>query len=61
MDKFQWQKGYGAFSVSKSGEAKVIKYIGNQKEHHRTETYQEELVEFLTRHGVDYDARYLWD
>ena len=61
MNGFGWQDGYGAFSVSKSNLPDVICYVQNQKEHHRTKTFQEEFIAFLVRHGIDYDERYLWD
>lgn len=58
---FHWQGGYAAFSVSESKVADVRRYIENQEEHHRTVSFQDELREFLKRHGVDFDERYLWD
>ena len=58
---FAWQKGYGAFSVSKSADVSVIEYIRNQREHHRVRTFQEEFIGFLQRHSIEYDERYLWD
>ncbi|MEO8435181.1 MAG: transposase [Pyrinomonadaceae bacterium] len=58
--KFAWQEGYGAFSVSASQVKKTISYIQNQKEHHRKKTFQEEFLEFLIKHGVEYDPRYLF-
>mgnify|MGYP002622529876 CR=1 FL=1 len=61
LKAFAWQDGYGVFSVSKSAVPDVAAYIGNQREHHRSRTYQEEFLELLKRHGVDYDERYLWD
>src|SRR5689334_11411106 len=48
---FQWQTGYGCFSVSKSSVSAVTKYIANQKEHHRKQTYKDEFIEFLEKHG----------
>ena len=57
---FSWQDGYGAFSVSKSNVPSVVKYIQDQREHHKTRTFQEEYLEFLGKHGVEYDERYLW-
>ena len=57
---FGWQDKYGAFRVSVSQLDTVIRYIQNQAEHHRIKTFQEELVELLKRHGIDYDERYLW-
>ena len=58
---FHWQSGYGAFSVSQSNEAQVVRYIEKQKEHHRRRTFQEEFRTFLRRYQVPYDERYVWD
>jgi len=57
---FHWQDGYAAFSVSQSKSAAVEAYIAGQKEHHRKRSFQEELIQFLRRHGVEYDERYIW-
>jgi putative transposase len=61
LRKFGWQEGYGAFSVSESQIGAVGKYIRGQEEHHRKQTFQEEYVALLKRHGIEYDERYLWD
>ena len=58
---FAWQNGYGAFSVSLSNVEAVRQYIANQAEHHRTKSFQEEFIEFLVRHNLKYDERYLWE
>jgi putative transposase len=58
---FQWQAGYGAFSVSQSNLDAVRRYIEGQEEHHRTMTFQDELRALLRRHGIAFDERYLWD
>jgi REP element-mobilizing transposase RayT len=57
---FAWQTGYAAFSVSRSSVDAVTAYIAGQEEHHRTVTFQEELIAFLKRHGIEYDERYIW-
>ncbi len=59
--KFAWQTGYAAFSVSESKVMEVKRYIQNQEEHHRRATFQDEYREFLTRHGVQFDEKYVWD
>ena len=59
VSKFEWQEGYGAFTVSPTACEAVKSYIRNQEEHHRTKTFREELVEFLEQAGVKYDRRYL--
>jgi REP element-mobilizing transposase RayT len=60
LRNFAWQEGYGAFSVSKSEEGKVVRYISNQEEHHRKRTFKEELSGLLDKHGIAYDKRYIW-
>lgn len=61
LKSFHWQQGYAAFSVSLSNIDNVAAYIENQEEHHRVKTYQEELREFLIRHEIEFDERYMWD
>jgi putative transposase len=58
---FAWQKKYGAFSVSVSQLDTVTNYINNQPEHHRTKSFQEEFLEFLKKHRIEFDERYLWE
>jgi REP element-mobilizing transposase RayT len=58
--KFEWQKGYGAFSVSPSAIPAVKRYISKQKVHHHKKTFQEEYIELLIAGGLDFDERYLW-
>ena len=59
--QFYWQRGYGAFSVSPSHLEAVLQYVQSQQEHHRTRTFQEEFREFLHKHGLEFDERYVWD
>lgn len=58
--KFAWQEGYGAFSVSSSQLEKTIAYIRRQKEHHRKRDFQDEFIDLLERHGIEYDRRYVF-
>jgi len=58
---FTWQIGYGAFSVSSSKLEVVIEYIINQKHHHKTKTYKEEIEEFIKEYDIlEYDEKYFW-
>jgi REP element-mobilizing transposase RayT len=57
---FDWQTGYGAFSVSHSLAPAVTRYIGDQEKHHRRVTFQEEFLTFLKKNRIDYDERYIW-
>jgi REP element-mobilizing transposase RayT len=59
--RFQWQKGYAAFSVSHSSVDRVITYIRNQETHHRRMTYQDEVRKLLRQHGLECDERYMWE
>ena len=61
MAAFSWQSGYGAFAVSQDRVTGVRGYIERQEEHHRTKTFQEEYLEFLSAHGIVWDERYIWD
>ena len=58
---FHWQAGYGAFSVSPSHVPDLIKYIENQMEHHKTESFQDEFRRLLRKYGLELDERYAWD
>ncbi len=56
---FEWQVGYGAFSVSESQASKVRRYIQNQEAHHARVSFKDELITLLKKHGIEYDERYL--
>ena len=58
---FEWQEGYGAFSISVSHKPATVAYIQSQMKHHHRKTYKEEYIEFLEKHQVEYDKRYVWD
>jgi len=61
LTDFSWQNGYGAFSVSMSNIEAVKLYIQNQQEHHKTLSFQDEYRQFLIRHDISFDERYVWD
>ena len=58
---FSWQKGYGVFSVSASQHSAVTTYITNQKQHHKSLSFQDEYRKFLILNKVPFDERYVWD
>jgi REP element-mobilizing transposase RayT len=58
---FAWQEGYSVFSVSKSQEKGVKKYIAGQAEHHKKEDFKSELLRILRAHGVEFDKKYVFD
>ena len=53
-NKFRWARGYGAFSVSESQLKKIVEYINNQEEHHRTKSFTEEYELFMKKYGIKY-------
>ena len=58
-EKFAWQGGYAAFSVSQSKVETVVNYIGNQKEHHKRQSFHDEYLQFLKLYGIEYDEKYV--
>jgi putative transposase len=59
--KFEWQKGFGAFSYSHSQLTNVINYINKQEEHHKVKTFRQEYTEFLELFGVPFDSNYIFE
>ena len=59
--RFEWQKGYGAFTVSYSQIERVRHYIQNQREHHKTKTFEEEFIKLIEIHDIEFDRRYLFE
>ena len=58
-EKFTWQGGYAAFTVSATSLESVRDYIAKQEEHHRVKSSREEYVAMLEKAGIPYDAKYL--
>lgn len=52
LEKFAWQTGYAAFSVSESQLDAVYYYIKNQKQHHLKKNGQDEFDDFVKLHGL---------
>ena len=59
--KFQWQRGYGAFSVSQSMVESVKRYISNQRQHHQKQTFEEEYFEMLRLHEIEFDPEFVFE
>ena len=59
--KFNWQEGYGAFSYSHSQIDVVAKYVMNQKEHHKKQTFKDEYIQFLNNFQIPFEEKYLFD
>ncbi|MHC0444532.1 IS200/IS605 family transposase [Flavobacterium sp. 3-218] len=59
--QFSWQVGYGVFSYSQSQIDSVYKYIKNQKEHHKKQSFNDEYLNFLNKFNVDYDEKFIFE
>ncbi len=58
---FEWQEGYGAFSIGIGDVERTVSYINNQAEHHGKMDFKTEFLAFLKKHGIEYDERYIFD
>jgi len=58
--KFEWQTGFGAFTIGQSQIDKTVKYILNQEEHHRERTFRDEYIDFLKAYKVDFKPEYVF-
>lgn len=59
-ERFEWQEGYGAFSIGKSQMETTIAYIMNQADHHRVRSFEEEFLQTLKKYRMEYEMQYLW-
>ncbi|MFD0931615.1 IS200/IS605 family transposase [Psychroflexus salinarum] len=59
--QFNWQKGFGAFTYSKSHIDRVVKYVLNQPQHHKKQSFKDEYLLLLEKFDVDYDTRYVFE
>jgi REP element-mobilizing transposase RayT len=57
---FDWQDGFGAFSLGMSQKKTAVGYIQRQQEHHAAVSYQQEFRSLLGAYEVEYDERYVW-
>jgi putative transposase len=60
LGKFEWQSGFSVFSYSKSQLPDVIKYIENQKEHHKRRTFIDEYKQLLQKFEIEFDESYIF-
>jgi REP element-mobilizing transposase RayT len=60
-EKFSWQEGYGAFSVSYRNVEQIVNYIKNQEEHHKVQSFREEYIDFLKEQNIDFEEKYLFE
>ncbi len=61
LGDFAWQEGYFAFSIGESNMDTLRAYIANQKQHHKTLDFKDEMRSFLRKYGIESDERYMWE
>jgi REP element-mobilizing transposase RayT len=59
--QFAWQKGYGAFSHSRSQLETVINYILNQEKHHKKKSFRDEYLEILRKNDIQFSDEYVFE
>lgn len=59
--KFDWQKGYGAFTHARSQLDTVVKYVLTQEEHHKKSSFREEYLEMLRKNEIDFKDEYVFE
>jgi REP element-mobilizing transposase RayT len=59
--RFEWQKGYGGFTHTRSHLDRVVKYILDQENHHKQETFRKEYLRILQQHEVEYKDEYVFE
>ena len=59
--KFNWQEGFGAFSVSFRNVEQVANYIKNQEKHHEVKSFKDEYLEFLKEQNIDFEEKYIFE
>jgi REP element-mobilizing transposase RayT len=61
FELFDWQEGFGGFSIGRSQREEVVEYIRGQQERHRRIAFQDEFRGFLRAYEIEYDERYVWE
>jgi putative transposase len=54
-----WQDGYNAFTYSNNALPNLIRYVQNQEEHHKKESYLNEIKALFKEHDIDFDEKFL--
>ncbi|MCB9895828.1 MAG: transposase [Planctomycetes bacterium] len=59
VPRFEWQRGFAAFTVNQSIVDDVVRYIDAQEQHHAKHDFIAELKQMLELNNVEFDPRYL--
>ncbi|MCX5690940.1 MAG: IS200/IS605 family transposase [Planctomycetota bacterium] len=61
MKDFAWQTGYFGFSIGESTVDAVKAYIANQKEHHKTVDFKDEMRSLMRKYRMEWNEQFVWD
>ena len=53
-----WADGYAALTYAWKDKDMIVNYIKNQQEHHKKESFEDELRRLLKEHGIEFDEKY---
>ncbi len=59
--RFEWQSGYGAFSYNQNDVDEVYHYILNQKQHHQNILFNDEYIDLLKTHLINFEEEYIFE
>jgi REP element-mobilizing transposase RayT len=59
--KFRWQEGFAAFTVGYREIDIIYKYILNQEEHHKRNSFKNEYMRILKEEGIDFNKDFLFE
>jgi REP element-mobilizing transposase RayT len=61
MGRFNWQEGFGAFTISRTDIPRVARYIQNQEQHHKKQSFESEYKKILEENAVEFEEEYLFE
>lgn len=53
-----WAISFAGFTYNIDDKQRIINYIKNQREHHKTITFEEEYRKLLIENGIEFDEKY---
>lgn len=59
--KFNWQSGYGVFSVGWKEKEQMINYIMNQEKHHKHKSFKKEYMSLLKSFNIEFSDTYVFE
>jgi REP-associated tyrosine transposase len=59
--RFSWQEGYGAFSYGHSQLNTIIRYIQDQENHHRKQSFRNEYLSLLRKFDIAFEDKYVFE